>query len=188
LLKKLTAYILKPKGVRLFNNTAWTLADAAGYPLLMIAATPIFLKYLGPEDYGIWMLVNALVQGMHIFNMGLGDATIRAVSSNMARQESEKVNATINGNISKGILLLFACTLLGFLLAKTPLLSLFHVGKAQINFAVQLIVLGSATAGMKFIELVFLGAFKGMERFDLAAKLSLLSRGSVVIIAVLLVF
>lgn len=187
LLKNLKEHFLKPQGLQLFKNTSWSLVDAVTYPLLLIVATPLFIKLLGPEDYGIWMLVNTLIQGMQLFNMGLGDSTIRKVSMFKARNETEYANDAINGNISLGILLLFICVFSGYCFAMTPIPALFHVNSSQINLAVQLIVLGSATAGMKFIELVFLGAFKGLERFDLSAKLSLLSRGSVVLVSVLLV-
>jgi O-antigen/teichoic acid export membrane protein len=184
---KIKELIQLPQARQLFKNTSWSLIDATIYPLLMIVATPIFIHHLGPEYYGVWMLVNVLIQGMQLFNFGLGDTTIRKVSMFQARSDYENCNKAINSNISLGVVLLFVCFILGLVVSLTPILRLFHVSASENNIGVQLIILGSATAGMKFIELVFLGALKGLERFDLAAKLSLLSRGSVVLIAVLLV-
>ncbi len=156
------------------------MVDMVTYPLLMVIATPLFINKLGAEQYGIWMLVNTVIQTMNVLNFGVGDSTIRMVSKYRASGDFKQISSSVSKNISFSLLILFACLLAGWLTGNSiSLFTSFHVPGNSINDVRQILFLGAASAGMKFMELVFLGIFKGFERFDVSARLSMFSRCSI---------
>ncbi|MES2725876.1 MAG: oligosaccharide flippase family protein [Bacteroidota bacterium] len=172
-----------------FKNSAWTTADVILYPLFMIVATPFFINHLGAEQYGLWMLINVVVQVMNALNFGLGDSTIKEVSKHHATNIYEQLNKSFNRNLSLGIVLLFCCLLLGFVTSKIIAYNgWFNIQQVDMPKAMLTLVLFSCSAGLKFIEQVFLSVFKGLQRFDIAARLSMLSRLSVLGSAVVVVY
>ncbi len=172
-----------------FKNSAWTIVDAISYPLIMVLATPFFINRLGAEQYGLWMLINVVVQVMNALNFGLGDSTIKDISRHHATHVYEQLNRSFNRNLSLSIVLLFCCLLLGIVTSKViAYKGWFNIQQADMPKAMLTLVLFSCSAGLKFIEQVFLSVFKGLQRFDIAARLSMLSRLSVLASAVVVVY
>src|ERR1035438_6753012 len=60
-LEKLDPRRRSPKFQRSLRNSSYSLADYLLLPVLWIVATPIFLRRLGVDQYGIWMLVNTVM-------------------------------------------------------------------------------------------------------------------------------
>jgi O-antigen/teichoic acid export membrane protein len=172
-----------------FKNSVWTLADVVSYPLLMIVATPFFINKLGSEQYGLWMLINVIVQVMNGLNFGLGDSTIKEVSKYKATNAFERLNSSFNRNLSLSIILLLCCLILGFISTKVIAYNnWFHIKPADMQKAMLTLFLFAFAAGLKFVEMVFLSVFKGLQRFDIAARLSILSRLSVLCSSILVVW
>lgn len=172
-----------------FKNTAWTITDVVSYPLVMILATPFFIRQLGAEQYGLWMLINVIVQTMNALNFGLGDSTIKEVSKNNAIGNFEQLNKTFNRNYSLAIILACCCYILGAISSK--LISAnnwFNISAVDMPKAMLTLLLFSLLAGFKFIELVFIAVFKGLQRFDIAAKLAMLSRLSILFSSIIVVY
>ncbi len=162
--------------------------DLGLYPILMIIATPIFIKSLGAEQYGLWMVLSLIIQMINVFNMGVGESTIRLISKFRVTHDNLKIELTINRNFSLSILLTLIAGLAGFIASQLiQAFNLFHIDAVLMDEAMVILQLFSFSAGLKFIEQVFLSVFKGFERFDISAKLNLVSRSSVVISSILLV-
>lgn len=66
---------------RSLRNSSWSLVDYLLHPILLVPVTPFLVFRLGVERFGIWMLVSAVTGAMGVFSLGLGDATIKYVSS-----------------------------------------------------------------------------------------------------------
>ena len=69
-------------------------------PLLLLLVTPFLVFNLGTERYGIWMLVNAVTGTMGVFNLGLGEATIKYVSSYRARMDLHGVVRVVRSTLT----------------------------------------------------------------------------------------
>ena len=54
------------------KNSYFSMLDVMLMPVLMLAATPIFLSELGATQYGVWMLVNSIVASIGIADIGAG--------------------------------------------------------------------------------------------------------------------
>lgn len=171
------------------KNITWTAIDLISYPLIMILATPFFIRELGPEQYGLWMLINVVVQLMNALNFGVGDSTIKEVSKYNAIQFSNQIQVAFNRNIALSILLMFMCILLGLVLSMAiPYWKLLKIPDYEMNNAMFVLVLFSASAGLKFIEQVFVSVFKGFQRFDISSRLTMVSRLSILIAAIIVVY
>ncbi len=153
----------------------------------MLIATPVFITNLGIEQYGIWMLINTIIQTMNVLNLGIGDSTIRLVSVFHARADQAAVYRTVNQNLSIAMLLVMMLAFAGLLLGRPIILNLFNIPETLLSVTSGIIFLGAISAGLKFTELVIAGVFKGFERFDYSARLSLLSRNSVVLVNIAVV-
>lgn len=156
---------------------------------MMIIATPIFMNRLGPEQYGLWMLMTVVVQVMNALNFGVGESTIREVAQQTATNASIPIQETFTRNFSLSLLLLMASVTLGTLGAL--LIQHFHLFNIPVNdrkLALWMLVLFSCSAGFKLIEQVFLSMFKGIQRFDISARLTILSRLSVLIGSIVIVY
>lgn len=64
--------------------------------LVTFIYTPILLKYMGNEEYGLYALVSSVIAYLSVLDMGFGNAMIRFVSKAQAR-ENEKEESKVNG-------------------------------------------------------------------------------------------
>ena len=99
--------------------------DVIILPFLMLIATPFFIHKLGPEHYGIWMLVNSIITSIGIFNVGIGDATIKFVSKYKAFEDNANLNRIVNTGFSINLIIIIVTILAG--LAVSYFVSVYDV-------------------------------------------------------------
>lgn len=76
------------------KNGYYATIDFAISPILMIVLTPILLKYLGVENYGLWALINSLISSLAIFNFGINHIIIKYVSLYVKESKFHKIKST----------------------------------------------------------------------------------------------
>jgi len=170
-----------------YKNSVWTFIELTSFPVLVIISTPFFISKLGIEQYGLWMLVNTITQGINILNIGLGDSSINLISKYRTNNHIQSIQKVFRFNFSFSVFLCFIAIALGFIFYQVSFISVFYKTD-QYHFANSLLLFTCISGGIKFIEVSILSVFKGFERFDLYSKLSLLSKCSVILLAVLLVW
>lgn len=102
------------------RHIAWTTVTAAaarGVALAaMLISVPLTLGYLGPERFGLWMTVVAVIAMLGFADFGLGNGILNAVSHASGRNDHQ----AIHHSVSNGILMLTAIgamVLFAFLIA-----------------------------------------------------------------------
>jgi len=102
------------------RHIAWTTVTAAaarGVALAaMLISVPLTLGYLGPERFGLWMTVVAVIAMLGFADFGLGNGILNAVSHASGRNDRQ----AIHQSVSNGILMLTAIgamVLFAFLIA-----------------------------------------------------------------------
>jgi O-antigen/teichoic acid export membrane protein len=168
------------------RNSVWTFMELSLYPLLMIVATPLFIRKLGIEQYGLWMLVNTITLGMNVLNVGVGDTNIRLISHYRAEENPDHIKRVFNYNFSFSLFLCVAALVVGLIFYFSNFISIFHK-TGDYSLANTILLLGCFTAGLKFVEISILSVFKAFERFDLNSKLVLISKNSAMIVSLILV-
>ena len=162
---------------REFSNSIWNMADAVILPFIMLLITPYFIKKLGTNQYGIWMIVNSIIASIGIVNVGVGDAAIKFISKYRALENQKEINRIINTGFSLVVVLAILIILIGsaisFLAAR---INLFNLSGANITLASASIQLGSIVFAFKQVEQLLLSIFKGYERYDTGAGISIISK------------
>jgi O-antigen/teichoic acid export membrane protein len=168
------------------KNSVWTFLELTLYPVLMIIATPVFIKKLGIEEYGLWMLVSTITLGINVLNIGVGDTNIRLISRYRANNNFDLIKKVFNYNFSLSLFLCVSAFLVGFTFYKFNFISVFYKS-SDYNAANTILLLACFSSGIKFIEIAVLSVFKAFERFDINSKLVLVSKNSVMILNLVLV-
>lgn len=168
-----------------FKNSVWTFLELALFPLLMILATPVFISHLGIEQYGLWMLITTITLSFNVLNIGVGDTNIRLISKYRAEGNQALIQKVYRYNFSFSLFLCVLSVLLGLAFYYTRFITLFYKGN-DTEYAGTILLLGSISAGLKFVEVSTMSVFKAFERFDLNSKLSMISKNTVVIASILL--
>lgn len=172
---------------KIIKNIFWSSADAVIYPLLLIVATPIFIHHLGPQLYGVWMLVNTIMASIGVLNAGLGDATIKIITKYISSREPDKINKIISAAFS--IYVIIGGIVVGVAIITAYFVRIYnwfdieHAHRAVASNAIQI---AGVTLSFKFMEQIFLSVFKGFERYDLAAIISVIGKILTVVINIVL--
>ncbi|MGH9426552.1 MAG: oligosaccharide flippase family protein, partial [Terriglobia bacterium] len=168
------------------KNVAFSLSEYVAIPLLYLAATPLLVQRLGLDLYGLWMLINSIVAITGTVNFGFGDSTLRFVSMYRGRGETASIVRGVRTAYSVSLLIALVAGSLMFLCA--PLLvSVLKIPAEITMIATQGLQLGAVLLALQVIESVFVGAFRGHERYDLSVLISLGTRGAILLAAVVVV-
>jgi O-antigen/teichoic acid export membrane protein len=154
------------------RTAAWSSAEYLFYPLLLLLSTPVFLRFLGEAEFGLWMLVVAISALSGATNLGMGAATIKFVSEGRGAGDLARagdiVRQTLGFALGAGGIV-FALLMLGAPFIAESFLS--AMGEpARVTTALRI---GGAVLLVQQAELVFAAALKGSERFDVAAKIEI---------------
>lgn len=157
------------------RSAAWSTLEYAAYPLLMLAATPFFVAWLGREGYGHWMTVLAVVGLGNMANAGMAAATINFVAARRARGDAAgaALVARQSGTLAAcagGVLAVAVAA------AAAPLARLLGSEEGLVDA----LRLGAALLVLTQADLVFAAALKGCERFALAARVEVCARCAMV--------
>lgn len=168
------------------SNALWSSTDYGLLLFLWFLGTPVFVIKLGIEEYGIWMLVNALMGFSWLMTFGFGDSVIRSVSKYRGREDVASVIRVVTTVTGVSIVVGSFLAILLYVLAPFLASGIFKVRPDNIELTVNALRIGSVGVLVRFVDTVFQSLIQGYERYDLAAKISiptnLLTLGGCVII------
>ncbi|WP_276499661.1 oligosaccharide flippase family protein [Pontibacter litorisediminis] len=171
-----------------FKNAYWSIADVVIYPIVLLVATPIFLKYLGAEQYGVWVLINSIIASIGVLNAGLGDATIKFISKYRATDNINGVKRVFTATYTLTCCVFFF-TITTVLLSSEWITSsdLFKISRDTQPIANTALQLASVAFAFRLLEQIFFAFFKAYERFDIYSKISITSKNLALVAGVFLV-
>jgi O-antigen/teichoic acid export membrane protein len=145
------------------------MAEYFAYPLMMFAATPLFLHLLGSEQYGQWMLLLTFNGFGGLAGIGMGTAATKDVSAARGRGDEAGVAASIRACLMVTILSTMALAVLmvttGWLIGPALLAKM-----GTPDLVRTIIIVAALLILLEQIDSVFAGALRGLERFDISAK------------------
>ncbi|HEU5406767.1 MAG TPA: oligosaccharide flippase family protein, partial [Nitrospira sp.] len=152
----------------------------------MVLSAPFLMFRLGADQYGVWMLASAVGGTLGVFHAGLGEATIKYVSSYKGRNDLHGVARVVSGTIALG-------TILGTIAAAVVVLSssflvhrVFKIDPSFHNAAVNAIRIAAVLLWLQSIYQVLSSTLKGLELYGPPARVSVLMRSFVIVAAVAL--
>lgn len=152
----------------------------------MLLVTPYFLQELGEELYGHWVLINSIIASLGILNLGLGDATIKYISKYKVDDPKRTVKIA-NTSYSLYLLITIVALLVVYLYLFLEKSFPLFLSSSKNGF-IDLLELGIVLFGVRLIEQVILSIYKGFERFDIFSKISILSKLTLVLTNILIVY
>lgn len=88
------------RGSERLRRIAWTACAAGGARLIGLVAPlitiPVTLRYLGPEQYGIWMTIGSVTAFFVFADLGLGNGLLTAVSRANGRDDRMEMRRYIS--------------------------------------------------------------------------------------------
>jgi len=169
------------------SNATYGIAEYISLPILMLCSAPFLLHHLGVEQYAIWLLASAAVTGGMLLSAGFGDAAVKYISACRGRNQEAGVERIIRTLFA--INLTLGTVVAALLWVFTPLLvaHLPHVS-ADLRVSYQrALSIGCVLLLVKVVESVFLCTQRAYERFDIAARFTIVTRivtiGAAVVIA-----
>jgi O-antigen/teichoic acid export membrane protein len=136
--------------------------------LVMAIAYPLYLHFLGYQQYGLWLVLTTVLTMAQVGNFGISPALIKLVAEDYAAGDIDGVYKYI----SSGLLsLLLSGTLLvcGVLLLRVPIIGLFGISGDNARVAYGLLpYVGLLSAYLLMADAVN-SALAGLGRYDLVS-------------------
>jgi O-antigen/teichoic acid export membrane protein len=177
---------MKPEAGTVRQNVLYSLVDYVSQPAIMIVAAPFLLKTLGTQQYGTWMLVNAIAAAASGIGGGFGDGATRYISLYRGRDDREGalrsllavlvVNGAL-GLLSAIAMVVAAPILIGRLFPVDP--TLRHAGIVALRISAVVLLL-------RFVEAVFTAAVKGCEKYQPVVAIAVITRSLATLAAIVL--
>ncbi len=164
-----------------WRNTIFSTADHLWLLILWAASTPVFIHMLGSDVFGVWILINAVIGLGGVMSLGFGEATVRYVALYRGQNKMGDVLRIINTTLSlyaviglvSGVAVIVAAPLI-----ESTAFKLAGPIKSDAILALQL-------AGVALIVTAYLKTYEavinGFERFDLTARVGIVTRSFIIL-------
>lgn len=154
-----------------FKNALWGGGEYLLIALLQLIAVPIYIKGIGVEMFGVWVLANTFLGISGILSFGMGQTTLKYVSKYRALGAHEELSHIIRATLTVymcfsviGAFLLYFYS--GFLVK-----NIFSISTDNIEIATNALKITSLGLVFYFADMSFDAAIRGYERFDLAVPI-----------------
>lgn len=168
---KLIDRIASIKKNRDFNNVLFSISSYFITPVVIIITTPMLLKNLGSANYGIWVLINSLINILGISNFGLGNAFIKIGSEYESSENDSMFNQLFSVAFTLSIILSLVIITLT-LLFDTFVFPMFF-GTSDVNSILPVIHLIGGVVGLRIINSVISGSYMAKQRYDINSKVNI---------------
>ena len=139
-----------------------------------LAVTPLVVRALNTEGYGVWSFLNGLVGYSELMYLGLGSAVIRQVAHHLALRDQPGVNRVLSVVLEiyvvLGLFCLLAFSVVGLFLGE--FFALPATPEIAHTAALVCLLLGGRLF-LAFVASAFSGVLAGHDRFDLVNGINL---------------
>src|SRR5262249_36731241 len=134
--------------------------------LIGLVTTPILVRYLGTERYGVWVLVSAIALYLELLEFGFGTATVKYVAEFTGRGDDAGVRRTVTTSFWVLCVPGLGALVLGAVIA-VVFPSIFHLDADIATAARILLVLVVIDLAISIPCDTFGGTLVGLQRYDL---------------------
>ena len=164
---------VRPRGERFVLNVLWSWTGVAASFFTGFVVTPIVIRKLGAEHYGIWLQVFSILEYFAFFDLGFNPAITNFCARFLAVRDDLSINRVINTALFYFSMVAVAVWV------TTPLLAsrawrFFKVAEADRHEFSTLILITGLSWGLQITLHLFLSALDGFQRFDLTSRVMVL--------------
>lgn len=146
------------------------------WPLVLaVASTRVLLHGLGPEAYGVLVLVNSVAALLGFASGGVGYAVVKHLSHDMAVRNHDSARAIVGTSLALSAgAAVFAFAALN-LLSSVVVHHLLHVSGPLASAAYGVVFLTSLSLGIGFIGNIYYSALIALQRYSMLASVRVLT-------------
>ena len=148
----------------LYSSSTWFL------PLgLSFFATPIIVRALGNEDYGIYALVLGFIA--YSFNFNIGRALTKYIAEYRVNDQKEKIQEVISATFFVNVTIGLAGLSIIFLSANWLVTEVFKIESGSQSKTVNALYLSGFIIFFTMLSQVFSAILQGIQRYDVFSKI-----------------
>ncbi len=133
---------------------------------VLVFAYPIYLHYLGPEVFGVWLLLSTVLRFAQLGNLGIHSATIKLVAEEHGREDYASIRQYVSTSIMT-LLATGALILTGILIFQEQIIGLFKMEPQYADRALGLLpYIGLLSIYVLVVQTVS-ATLSGLGRMDL---------------------
>jgi len=125
---------------------------------------PYLIELLGPDMYGIWLLVLSVIGYSGLLDLGITSATMRHVARYVGQRDDKLLNKTVNTSLAMFCLVGLIVSIAS-LFAAAPLANFFQIKAEDVDSFKKAIWLMGISAGLMFPDRVLAVIILAHERF-----------------------
>lgn len=165
------------RGQRFVTNVVWNWVGTAVSLFTGLILSPILIRKLGPDGYGVWALSFAMADYYWFFDFGFRSATVKYVAHFSATGEPEKVGEVISTS------LIYAGVVGGAIFAAVGLsartiVKFFQVAPGYQDTFATVIILVAASWCLGLVMGLSAMSLEAIQRFDITSRVGVISTGS----------
>ncbi len=173
---------------RVFFNTIIIYVQRFSTAALALVTTPLLLRVLGVEDYGVYTLTIGFVGMLTFFTWSLSSSTQRYIAVTLGEKNYEKLSKILSSSllihVIYGVLILVLIQVVNFFYVNS-ILNIPENREESIHYIL------SFVAGISFFNIIsipFIGALRAYEDFVSIAVIGVIESSSKLLMAFLLFF
>jgi O-antigen/teichoic acid export membrane protein len=163
-------------GEQIARNSRWSLLGWVCLMILGFFSTPIMVRQLGAEIYGMMALLTALIAPLGLLDFGMGEATIKYVAESLGRGRKDSaeryLRATCFFNLVVGVT--GACLIIA--LAPFLVRHTFNISSAHQGLAIQCMFWIGCLWCLNQVRQTFIGAISACQNYRTASVGMLLNQ------------
>lgn len=134
--------------------------------MLTLLTTPLLVKSLGVEGYGLWKLSVSVLGMLTVFDFGMGFAIAKYIAQYASQDDDQALSQVFTIGLAESVVVGILLTLPLYSFAPTfaPLFSSERFSSQQVQFAIRIVSLGFIPLMLKH---VVGGVAQGLQRYDL---------------------
>lgn len=136
----------------------------AAVVVIGLIVTPLNIRYLGTDQYGLWALIGSITLYFSVLELGYGGAMVKFVADHRARRDAQGLNEVLSTLFfmfsGLGVLVYLSAVVISFLLP-----SIFTLDDAQAKTGQIALLIVAVNVSMHFVFAIYGGVINGFERY-----------------------
>lgn len=155
-------------------NTAMNGVAQAANVVSTLVFFPLLVGAFGAEQYGVYVIATSAVGFFLLFDLGVGASTVRLVAGRLSVGDTRGFSRVVS---SSGVLFVAIGIVLALAMAGLAMISgiVFKVSPDQALLLTRLLFIGAGMQVLYWPTSLAVQVLKGLERYDLIARTSMLS-------------
>jgi O-antigen/teichoic acid export membrane protein len=171
---------------RFIHNVFWSWLGVAVNLLLGLFLSPILVRRLGVESYGVWVVLFSTMDYLRLLDFGFRSAVVNRCARHRALNDWSALNETISSAGAYFLVISVLCCAVA-VGASGAAMDLFNIAPAMRGEAQHLLLIIAVAISARLMLSPVTGALEGFQRFDLInrayiAALTARAAGSIVLL------